>query len=135
MIKTYKDFNETNFNIELTKHDISKYNVLFHMTLKSRRKSIEQKGLKTFQPQHKSLIQTDLIFVSYPVNMDTGDCFRWSDKHYSLIVLDAVALQKEGYVFYDDPFGQEDRSSLRNHLCIDKDIPKEFIKKVIEFNN
>lgn len=133
MKKKYIDLSGNPFEVELTLHDISKYDVLYHVTLKERRESIEQNGLITLQPQHKSLVQTDLLFFSYPIDYDTSDCFRWSDERYSLVVLDAKKLVEEGYIFYDDYFGSIDASSKKNHLCTDKNIPKEFIKKILEF--
>lgn len=133
MTKLFKDLAGEEFSVEMIEHDISNYEVLFHVTLKSRRSRIEKEGLKILQEPYKSLDKTGLIFVSYPVNMDTGDCFRWSDEHYSLIVLDAKALKNAGYIFYEDPFSKKDQSSLRNHLCIDRDIPKQFVKTVKEF--
>lgn len=133
MKKTFKDLEDSEFTLEFSRHDISKYDVLFHVTLKSSRKSIEGNGLLRNQPSHKSLIKSGLLFMSYPIDMDTSDCFRWSDEHYSLIILDAKKLYQDGYEFYDDHFGSKDQSSKRNHICCDADIPAQYIKKIIEF--
>ncbi len=133
MKKTYKDLSGENFDIDLVPHDISGYEVLFHVTLKENRKSIEENGLIIGQPQHKSLVKTDLLFLSYPVNMDTGDCFRWSDNSCSLVVLDAKKLLEDGYIFYNDWFARMDQSSLRNHLCCDVNIPANYISRIVEF--
>jgi RNA:NAD 2'-phosphotransferase (TPT1/KptA family) len=133
MEKVFKDLSGSEFTVEFEKHDISKYDVLFHVTLKDNRKSIEENGLLRNQPKYKSLIDSGLLFMSYPVDMNTSDCFRWSDEYHSLIVLDAKKLQEDGYVFYDDYFGKNDQSSKRNHLCCDVDIPAKYIKKVLEF--
>lgn len=133
MKKTYKDFLGDDFTIDFKEHDISNYEVLFHVTLKENRENIEKNGLLINQPTYKSLIQTDLLFFSYPIDMNTSDCFRWSDEYYSLIILDAKTLKEDGYVFYDDYFSSKDQSSKRNHLCCDKDIPSKYITKIIEF--
>lgn len=133
MKKTFKDMSGGDNEIDLQEHDISKYNVLFHVTLKDRRKAIETQGLLKLQPQHKAIIRHDALFLSYPINMDTTDCFRWNDQYYALIVLDAKLLNIDGYMFYDDPFGQQDQSSKRNHLCCLNDIPSKYIKQIIEY--
>lgn len=65
--------------------------------------------------------------------MNTSDCFRWNDEYCSLIILDAKALNEDGYVFYDDTFSSQDQSSKRNHLCCDKNIPPKYITKILEF--
>ena len=133
MKKTYKNLLGVNFTIEFKEHDISNYDVLFHVALKEKRKSIEENGLLINQPTYKSLVKTDLLFFSYPIDMNTSDCFRWNDDYHSLVILDAKTLKEDGYIFYDDYFGSEDLSSKRNHLCIDKDIPVKYIKKIVEF--
>jgi len=133
MKKVFKDLGGSEFEVEFTLHDIEKYDVLFHVTLKERKSSIEEKGILRNQTQHKSLVDTGLLFFSYPVDMNTTDCFRWSDEFYSLVVLDAKKLKEDGFVFYDDYFSRNDQSSKRNHLCCDVDIPAKYIKKIIEF--
>lgn len=133
MKKTYKDIFGKDFTIDFKEHDISNYDVLFHVTLKERRKNIEENGLLINQPIYKSLVKTDMLFFSYPIDMTTSDCFRWYDDICSLIVLDAKELKKDGYIFYDDHFSSKDQSSKRNHICCDKNIPKKYIKKIIEF--
>ena len=62
MKKTYKDFLGNDFTIDLNEHDISNYDVLFHVTLKEKRKEIENNGLLINQPTYKSLIKTDLLY-------------------------------------------------------------------------
>lgn len=133
MTKTFIDLRNSPFEVTFTEHDISKYDVLYHVTSKETRAKIEEQGLLIGQPMRKSLVETNLLFVSYPVNQNTGDLFRWHDSSCTLIVLDAVALLKDGYKFYDDYFSNQDQSSLRNHLVCEKSIPKEYILKVIEF--
>ena len=133
MKKTFKNLLGEDNEIDLKEHDISNYEVLFHVSLKDRRKSIEEQGLLKLQPQHKSIIQHNALFLSYPIEMNTSDCFRWDDKYYSLIVLDAKLLKEDGIIFYDDPFGQQDKSSKRNHLCCLDNIPLKYIKKIVEF--
>jgi RNA:NAD 2'-phosphotransferase (TPT1/KptA family) len=133
MTKTFIDLLGEPFEVTFTEHDISKYEVLFHVTSKQTRSQIEEQGLLIGQPMRKSLVETNLLFLSYPINQNTGDLFRWHDETCTLIVLDAVALLKAGYVFYDDYFSNKDQSSLRNHLVCEQSIPKEFITKVIEF--
>ena len=133
MKKTYVDLNNEKFDVDLQSHDISKYDVLFHVSLKDRKKSIEDNGILRHQTQHKSLVKTDLIFLSYPVDMDTSDCFRWNDEFYCLIILDAKKLQEDRFVFYDDYFGRNDNSSKRNHICCDVDIPIKYIQEIVEF--
>lgn len=133
MKKTFKDIVGNDFVVEFTQHDISKYDVIFHVTPKTNRKRIEMEGLLLNQPQHKSIIETGLLFFSYPVDMNTSDCFRWSDEHYSLIILDAKMLKEDGYEFFDDYFGRSDLSSKRNHLACERNIPAKYIKKVVEF--
>lgn len=133
MTKTFVDLLGETFEVTFTEHDISKYEVLFHVTSKQTRAQIEEQGLLIGKPMRKSLVETNLLFLSYPINKNTGDLFRWHDETCTLIVLDAVALLKVGYVFYDDYFSNNDQSSLRNHLVCEQSIPKEFITKVIEF--
>ncbi len=133
MKKTFIDLLGKEFEIDFKEHDISKYDVLFHVTLKDRRKSIEEFGILKNQPQHKSIIDTGLIFLSYPIDMNTSDCFRWKDDYCSLVILDAKKLKQDGFIFYDDYFGSEDQSSKRNHICCDIDIPKDYIVKIVEF--
>ena|ERR1035437_6675276 len=133
MKKTFKDIEGNPREEELKEHDISKYDYLIHITLKNRRKSIEEKGLLRHQETHKSIIPHGILFLSYPMDNTTGDCFRWSDEHYSMIALDAKKLREDGFVFYDDPFGQQDANSKRNHICCDADIPAKYIKKIFEF--
>jgi len=133
MKKSYLDLNNDRFDVKFIEHDISKYDVLFHVTLKENRKSIEEKGLLIGQPKYKSMIDTNMLFFSYPIDMNTSDCFRWSDEYHSLIVLDAKKLKQDGFIFYDDFWGSIDQSSKRNHLCCEKNIPKEYITEIIEF--
>lgn len=133
MKKSYLDLNNESFDVEFIEHDISKYDVLFHVTLKENRKSIEEKGLLIGQPKYKSMIDTNMLFFSYPIDMNTSDCFRWSDEYHSLIILDAKKLKQDDFVFYEDFWGSIDQSSKRNHLCCEKNIPKEYITKIIEF--
>jgi hypothetical protein len=129
----YKNLLGQETELTLMKHDISKYDVLFHVTLKSRRKSIEKQGLLIGQELNKSLVDSNMLFFSYPIDMNTSDCFRWSDEYYSLIVLDAKLLNDDNVEFYDDPFSQKDNSSKKNHLCCLDNIPEKYIKKIIEF--
>ena len=133
MKKTYIDSEGKPFEIDLQPHNISNYDILFHVTLKTRKQSIEEKGLLRKQEPHKSLIETDLIFLSYPIEISTADCFRWNDERYALVILDAKKLKEDGFIFYDDYFGQQDANSKGNHICCDVDIPKEYIKKILEW--
>jgi hypothetical protein len=135
MEKKFKNMLGEYFSEKFEEHDISQYDILLHVTLKESKASIESEGLMRNKPTHKSLIETGLLFFSYPIDMDTSDCFRWSDKYYSLIVLDAKMLKDDGFVFFDDNFGKKDASSKRNHLCCDADIPVKYIKKIVEFND
>ena len=61
MKKTFKDIAGNDFVVEFTQHDISKYDVIFHVTPKTNRKRIEMEGLLLNQPQHKSIIETGLL--------------------------------------------------------------------------
>lgn len=121
------------FEEEFKEHDISKYDVLYHVTTLSRLTSIEKEGLKLGKDLHKSITETNMLFFSYPIEHNTGDLFRCYDDSI-IVVLDAEALHKAGICFYDDNFSDQDRSSKRNHLCCDVDVPKEFIKKIIDLN-
>jgi len=133
MTKTFIDLLGEPFQVTFTEHDISKYEVLFHVTSKQTRKQIEEQGLLIGQPMRKSLVETNLLFLSYPINQNTGDLFRWHDETCTLIILDAIALLKSGYIFYNDYFSSEDQSSLQNHLVCEQSIPKEYILKIVEF--
>ena len=133
LIKTFEDLEGNPFKVEFKEHDISKYDVLYHVASKENRLSLEINGLLRYQPITKSITKTGMLFFSYPINHNTSDLFRWNDDYNSLIVLDAKKLKEDGYIFYDDYFGSKDLSSNRNHICCDVDIPKEYIKKVIEF--
>lgn len=121
------------FDVEFTEHNIDSYEVLFHVTNKTVKEAIVKEGLKIGKPLNKSLIDTKLLFFSYPIDMNTSDCFRWNDKYCSLIILDAKKLKQDGFKFYDDYFGILDQSSKRNHICTDVDIPHEYVSKVVEF--
>ena len=134
MKKTYAGIDGNEFEAEFTEHDISTYDVLFHVTTKERKSQIEEVGLLLNQePNWQPFIKTEMLFVSYPIDMNTSDCFRWYDDTCTLVILDAKKLLEDGYIFYDDFWGGVDASSKRNHLCINKDIPKEYIKKIVEF--
>ena len=109
------------FTADFPEHDISKYDVIFHVTPKENRDKIDREGLLIGQPANKSLIDHKMLFFSYPVNYNTGDCFRWYDD-YLLVVLDAQELH-----------GRNDGSSLKNHLATDVSIPRKFITKFLEF--
>lgn len=130
MKRTFTNLMDQPFEVNFRPHDISKYDVLFHVTLKKNVDSIKEKGLLIKQPMNKSLVQTDLLFFSYPIDMNTSDCFRWSDEHYALVILDAKKLQAAGVEFYDDYFGRKDASSKRNHIVSEVSIPAEFIKDI-----
>lgn len=127
-----QDFVGSPYTLKLEEFDISHYDVLFHFSPKVNRVSIEKEGLKINQPTYKSLIITGLLFLSYPVDRDTSDCFRWHDS-YSLYALDSIKLREDGFIFYKDPFSGQDQSSKNNHLCCTVDIPPQYIKKVFEF--
>lgn len=132
------EYKFTNFlgeqqTVHLVIHPITKYDVLFHVTLKTNRENIEKNGILLNQEPYKSLSKTGMTYYSYPVDMDTSDCFRWSDEYYSLVVLDAKKLKEDGVLFYDDPFSQNDKSSKRNHLCCAQNIDNKYIKQIIEF--
>lgn len=127
-------FNNESFEVNFTKHDISKYDVLYHVTTLDRLNDIKEEGLKISKDLYKSLIKTNMIFLSYPIAHDTSDLFRCYDDSI-IIVLDAEALYNEGFCFYDDYFSKQDQSSNKNHLCCNIDIPKEFIKKIIDLSN
>ena len=133
MTQIFKDILNEEFTVEFKEHDISKYDVLFHVTLKEKRKSIEENGILLDQPLYKSFVPTGMIYLSYPIQYSTADLFRWRDAHHTLFVLDAQKLKEDGFIFYDDHFSKEDLSSNRNHLCCEKSIPKYYIKKIIEF--
>lgn len=134
MKKTFKNMMGSPFEVDFVKHDISKYDVLFHVSLKTSRESIEKNGLLINQDTYKTLGEpTGMLFFSYPIDYNTSDCFRWSDEHYTLFVLNAEELYKDGFIFYDDYFSSEDQSSQRNHLACDVSIPAKYIQKVIEF--
>lgn len=133
MEKKYVNFLGEENTLHLVLHPISKYDVLFHVTLKQNKVGIENNGILVNQEPYKALSKTGLTFFSYPVDMTTDDCFRWSDQYYSLVMLDAKKLKEDKVLFYDDPFSQEDSSSKRNHLCCDVNIDKKYIKQIIEF--
>jgi len=133
MKKTYITLTGDPHDYDFPEHDISKYDRLFHVTPKSNLASIEEHGLRLKQPQYKSLVETDLLFFSYPISGDTSDLFRFSEQVHAVVVLDAKKLHEAGYQFYDDAFSQQDISSKRNHLAIDRAIPKEFILKTLTF--
>lgn len=129
----YKNFLGEEQNIHLSIHPITKYETLFHVSLKENRKNIEENGILINQNPYKSLSKTGLSFFSYPVDMDTSDCFRWSDEYYTLYLLDVKKLVEDGIVFYDDPFSTKDQSSKRNHLCCNVNIDKKYINKIYEW--
>lgn len=133
MKKKYIDLFDEPFEKEFAPHSIEKYERLFHMTLKTNMASIEKEGLVRFKPQYKSLVQTDLLFFSYPIDNNSSDLFRFSSEFHAVVVVDAKKLAEAGYEFYDDTFASQDASSKRNHLVIDRDIPKEFILKIVTF--
>lgn len=133
MKKTFNDMEGNPFDVEFMEHDINPYEVLFHVTLKDRQPAIKENGLLLNQPQHKALNIKGLLWFSYPINMNTGDLFRWRDESCALVVLDAKKLKEDGFIFYDDHFGMKDQSSLRNHLCIAQDIPAKYIKDIKTF--
>jgi len=124
-------FNEESFEKEFIQHDISKYDVLYHVTTEDRIENIKNDGLKINQPQYKSLVETGMLFFSYPILHNTQDLFRYYDKSY-IVALDVQKLIKDGIIFYDDNFSNQDQSSNRNHLCCEVDIPVKYIKKIIE---
>lgn len=126
------DLNGDPYTLELEVKDLSSYDVLFHFSPKTNREKIEKEGLKINQPTYKSLVKSGLLFLSYPVDYDTSDCFRWHDS-YSLYALDLNKLREDGYVFYIDPFSGQDQSSKRNHVCCTVDIPPHYFKKIFEF--
>ena len=134
MKKTFKDLSDENFDVEFTEHDITKYKALFHVTLLENVDSIHEKGLLRGQPQYKSLVETNMLFFSYPIDQHTGDCFRWNDDIHALVVVDVQKLINAGIKFYDDYFGSADQSSKRNHLCCDADIPADFIKAILKYD-
>lgn len=121
------------YEVEFNVHDITKYEHLYHRTLKELRSPIERDGLLRNMPLVKSVVETGLLFFSYPVDQNTSDCFRWQDELCSLVILDAKKLHEDGFVFYDDYWGMKDQSSKRNHLCCDADIPTKYIIKILEF--
>lgn len=133
MTRQYIGLNNNPFTVDFKEHDISGYEALYHVTGKDRVASIEAKGLLLNQPQRKSLIDTGLLFMSYPIDENTSDCFRWHDDTCALVVLNAPELHKDGFIFYDDFWGMEDQSSKRNHLMIDKDIPTKYFLKILQF--
>lgn len=118
------------FSVNLTEHLIDEYKGLIHMTPKSNVESIIEKGLLRGQEQHKSLVNTGLLFVSYPVNNDTRDLFRYIEDHHAIVTLDIDSMKAKGITFYDDYWGRNDASSLRNHLACDDDIPVDCIKSI-----
>lgn len=134
MKKIFKNFNGQSFEVEFLEHNISKYDVLYHVTTLDRVLNIEKEGLKIGKNLHKSIIRTNMLFFSYPIEHNTNDLFRCYDDSI-IVVLDAEALYKAGICFYDDYFSNKDKSSKRNHLCCEVDVPKEFIKKIINLNN
>ena len=129
--KFISPFNDDTFEKEFTEHDISKYDVLYHVTTKDRIENIKNYGLKIDQPQYKSLIETGMLFFSYPMKHTTDDLFRYYDSSY-IVALDVEKLIKDNIIFYDDNFSNQDQSSNRNHLCCEVDIPVKYIKKIIE---
>lgn len=135
MKKTFIDLTDQPYEVEFNFHDITKYEHLYHRTLKEIRPLIEKDGLLRNMPRVKSIVETGLLFFSYPVDKNTSDCFRWRDESCCLVVLDAKKLHEDGFVFYDDYWGMEDQSSKRNHLCCDADIPTKYILKILEFSS
>lgn len=132
--KKFNDNNElVDYDLELTEHDISKYDVLFHGTPKENKDSILAEGLKLDMPCNKSMIPSGLLFFSYPIDYNTSDLFRYYDD-WCIIVLDVNKLIENQITFYDDEFSKHDRSSQNNHLCSIKAIPADCIKKVVEFD-
>jgi len=124
-------FTGETYEKEFNQHDISKYDVLYHVTTEDRIENIEKEGLKINQPQHKSIVDTGMLFFSYPIKHTTGDMFRYYDDSF-IVALDTQELIKDGITFYDDNFSNQDMSSNRNHLCCEVDIPVKYIKKIIE---
>ena len=124
-------FSEETYEKEFLQHDISKYDVLYHVTTKDRIEKIKNDGLKINQPMHKSIVDTGMLFFSYPMNHTTEDLFRYYDNSY-IVVLDTEELIKDDVIFFDDYFSNQDMSSNRNHLCCEVDIPVKYIKKIIE---
>src|ERR1035437_9211343 len=107
---------------DFNQHDISKYDVLYHVTTKDRIEEIKNDGLKINKTQYKSLVETGMLFFSYPITHTTEDMFRYYDELY-IVALDTEELVKDGIIFYDDNFSSKDMSSNRNHLCCEVDIP------------
>ena len=124
-------FTGETYEKEFNNHDISKYDVLYHVTTKDRIENIKIDGLKINQTKYKSIVDTEMLFFSYPITHTTGDMFRYYDSSY-IVALDTEELVKDGIVFYDDSFSNQDMSSNRNHLCCEVDIPVKYIKKIIE---
>jgi len=131
MEKQFISFSGEPYTVPFVVHDINKYDVLFHVTLKETVPLIEQEGLLIGQEVVKSLISTGMLFLSYPIDMNLTDTFRWHDNINALVVLDAKLLSKDGFIFYDDYWSSEDQSSNRNHLMIEQNIPAKYIKKIM----
>lgn len=127
----FEGFDGSPQTAELKPHDINKYEVLFHVTLKERVESIKEQGLLINSPKARFGVEVPLLWFSYPIDMNTSDCFRWHDESCALVVLDTKILTD--IQFYDDWWGMVDQSSKRNHLCCAVNVPKEAIKKIITF--
>ena len=128
---TYKGLDGQDYTVELNSHDITKYKYLFHVTLKERVESIKENGLVIGSEKARFGVEAPLLWFSYPIAMNTTDCFRWKDDTCALVILDTTKLN--GIQFFDDYWGMEDQSSKRNHLCCDINIPKEAIVSIKTF--
>jgi nitrate reductase cytochrome c-type subunit len=127
----YQGLDGKDYVAELIPHDISKYEVLFHVTLKDRVESIKEHGLLINSEKARFGVEVPLLWFSYPIDMDTSDCFRWHDEDCALVMLDVSKLKD--IEFFDDYWGMIDKSSKRNHLCCEVNIPKEAINKILTF--
>lgn len=116
---------------EFKEHDISKYDVLYHVTTEDRIKSIETNGLEIGHDLNKSITYTNMLFLSYHIDYTTRDLFRWYDNSI-IVVLDAKKIFEDGIIFYDDVFSSKDRSSRRNHICCETNLGTKYIKKIIK---
>ena len=96
----YKGFDGNEYIAPLTPHDISKYNYLFHVTLKERVKSIEENGLIIGSEKARFGVEVPLLWFSYPIDMNTSDCFRWRDESCALVILDVKNATTDFFFFY-----------------------------------
>lgn len=135
MKRIYESIMGKPYEVEHVIHDVSKYERLLHMTPKKNINSIRKEGLVVGKPQYKSLIETKMIHLSYPVDGNTTDVFRFHEESHAIVVLDAKALAKDGYEFYDDYWTRLDQSSKRNHVCTEQNIPPSYIVKIITFDD